>query len=104
MSDTFTVLAEPRRREILDVLRGGETSVGELVDHLGMSQPAVSKHLKVLRDAGMVEVRPQGPQRLYRLDPAPLRELDDWLVPYRRHWSTALDRLDRHLEGKRSTT
>jgi DNA-binding transcriptional ArsR family regulator len=104
MLDTFTVLAEPRRREILDVLRGGETSVGELVDHLGMTQPAVSKHLRVLRDAGMVEVRPKGPQRLYRLDPAPLRELDEWLAPYRRHWSAALDRLDRHLEGKRSTT
>jgi DNA-binding transcriptional ArsR family regulator len=104
MLDTFTVLAEPRRREILDVLRTGETSVGELVDHLGITQPAVSKHLRVLRDAGMVEVRPKGPQRLYSLDPTPLQELDEWLAPYRRHWSAALDRLDRHLEGKRSTT
>lgn len=102
MLDTFTVLAEPTRRQILDLLCEGETSVGELVDRVGLSQPAVSKHLRVLRDSGMVEVRAQGPHRLYRLDPAPLRELDDWLMPYRQRWSGALDRLDDHLAATRT--
>ena len=103
MLDTFAVVAEPRRREILDRLREGEASVTELVDRLEISQPAVSKHLRVLRDAGMVEVRPDGKQRLYRLDDAALRELDDWLSPYRRRWSAALDRLDEHLMRGRAS-
>jgi DNA-binding transcriptional ArsR family regulator len=94
----FTVLAEPTRRQILDLLRDGERPVGELVDLLGSSQPLVSKHLKVLRDAGLVEARPQAQRRLYRLRPEPLAELDAWLAPYRRLWARSLDRLERHLE------
>jgi DNA-binding transcriptional ArsR family regulator len=95
---TFSVIAEPRRREILDLLREGELPVGDLVDRLGLSQPAVSKHLRVLRDAGLVDVRPDGQRRLYRLQPGPLAELDEWLAPYRALWSRSLDRLDQHLE------
>lgn len=94
----FAVLAEPTRREILDLLRDGERPVGDLVDRLGMSQPSVSKHLRVLRDAGLVDVRPDANRRLYRLRPEPLIELDAWLAPYRRLWSRSLDRLERHLE------
>jgi DNA-binding transcriptional ArsR family regulator len=94
----FAVLAEPRRREILDLLRDGERPVGDLVDHLDLSQPAVSKHLRVLRDAGLVEVRPDAQRRLYRLRPDPLAELDAWLAPYRRLWARSLDKLDQHLE------
>lgn len=92
------MLADGTRRDILDLLREGERPVGELVDHLGMSQPAVSKHLRVLRDAGLVEVRPDAQRRLYRLRPDPLVEIDRWLAPYRRLWSRSLDRLERHLE------
>jgi DNA-binding transcriptional ArsR family regulator len=95
---TFSVIAEPSRRQILDLLREGERPVGDLVDQLGLSQPAVSKHLRVLRDAGLVEVRPDGQRRLYRLQPAPLAELDEWLAPYRAMWSRSLDRLAQHLE------
>lgn len=95
---TFTVLAEPRRREILDLLRDGERPVGELVDRLRLSQPAVSKHLRVLRDAGLVEVRPDAQRRLYRLCVEPLIEIDEWLAPYRRLWTRSLDQLERHLE------
>jgi DNA-binding transcriptional ArsR family regulator len=94
----FAVLAEPTRREILELLRDGERPVGELVEQLGSSQPLVSKHLRVLRDAGLVEARPQAQQRLYRLRPEPLAELDAWLAPYRGLWSRSLDRLERHLE------
>jgi DNA-binding transcriptional ArsR family regulator len=95
---TFAVLAEPSRREILDLLRAGERPVGELVDETGLSQPAVSKHLRVLRDAGLVEVRPDAQRRLYRLRTEPLLEVDEWLAPYRALWGTALDRLGAHLE------
>lgn len=95
---SFAVLAEPVRREILDLLRNGERPVGDLVSELAMSQPAVSKHLRVLRDAGLVEVRPDAQRRLYRLNPAPLAEIDAWLAPYRRLWSASLDRLAQHLE------
>lgn len=95
---TFAVLAEPSRRDILDLLRDGERSVGELVERLDLSQPGVSKHLRVLRDAGLVEVRPDAQRRLYRLRPEPLSEVDEWLAPYRRLWTRALDDLDRHLE------
>ena len=94
----FAALAEPTRRAIVDLLREGERPVGELVDVLGASQPLVSKHLRVLRGAGLVEVRPDAQRRLYRLRPEPLAELDDWLQPYRRLWATSLDRLERHLE------
>jgi DNA-binding transcriptional ArsR family regulator len=95
---SFAVLAEPTRREILDLLREGERPVGELVDRLRLSQPAVSKHLRVLRDAGLVEVRPDAQRRLYRLRPQPLTEIDDWLAPYRRLWTRSLDQLEAHLE------
>jgi DNA-binding transcriptional ArsR family regulator len=95
---SFAVVADPRRREILDLLRGGERPVGELVDRLRLSQPAVSKHLRVLRDAGLVEVRPDAQRRLYRLRVEPLVEIDEWLTPYRQLWTRALDELDHHLE------
>jgi DNA-binding transcriptional ArsR family regulator len=98
MATTFEVLAEPRRREILDLLRGGERPVGELVEQLALSQPAVSKHLKVLRDAGLVEVRQDAQRRWYRLRPAPLAEIDAWLEPYRDLWRTRLDALESHLD------
>ncbi|MEU4194955.1 metalloregulator ArsR/SmtB family transcription factor [Kribbella sp. NPDC026611] len=97
MATTFEVLAEPRRREILDLLRTGERPVGELVDALELSQPAVSKHLKVLRDAGLVEVRHDAQRRWYRLRPAPLAEIDAWLEPYRELWRGRLDALEAHL-------
>jgi DNA-binding transcriptional ArsR family regulator len=95
---SFAVLAEPTRREILDLLRDGERPVGDLVDRLAISQPAVSKHLRVLRDAGLVEVRADAQRRLYRVRPQPLAEIDEWLTPYRRLWSQSFDRLERHLE------
>jgi DNA-binding transcriptional ArsR family regulator len=98
MATTFEVLAEPRRREILDLLRGGERPVGELVEQLALSQPAVSKHLKVLRDAGLVEVRQDAQRRWYRLRPAPLAEIDAWLEPYRDLWRSRLDALEAHLD------
>jgi DNA-binding transcriptional ArsR family regulator len=97
-STTLEVLAEPRRREILDVLREGEQPVHVLVLRLGLSQPAVSKHLRVLRDAGLVSVRPDGQRRLYRVRPAPLIEIDQWLEPYRVLWRDSLDRLGAHLD------
>jgi DNA-binding transcriptional ArsR family regulator len=95
---SFAVLAEPTRRDILDLLRDGERPVGDLVEQLRLSQPAVSKHLRVLREAGLVEVRPDAQRRLYRIRPEPLAEIDEWLAPYRRLWSRSLDRLERHLE------
>src|SRR6516162_3326590 len=101
---TIEVLAEPSRRQILDVLRDGEQSVNALVTRLGLSQPSISKHLKVLRDAGLVEVRPDGQRRLYRLRAEPLIELDEWLEPYRQLWRTSLDRLERHLTDPTTNT
>jgi DNA-binding transcriptional ArsR family regulator len=95
------VLAEPRRLQILDLLRERERPVGELVDRLGVSQPAVSKHLRVLRDAGLVEARPDAQRRLYRIRPEPLAELDEWLSSYRELWTTHLDRLEDHLDRRR---
>jgi DNA-binding transcriptional ArsR family regulator len=95
---SFSVLAEPQRRRILDVLREREQPVSVLVEQLDISQPAVSKHLRVLREAGFVEVRAQAQRRLYRLRPEPLREVDGWLAPYRALWASSLDALDRHLE------
>jgi DNA-binding transcriptional ArsR family regulator len=94
----FEVLAEPRRRQILDLLRQRELAVGDLVERLQLAQPAVSKHLRVLRDAGLVTTRIDGPRRIYALDTAPLRDVETWLSPYRELWSDALDRLERHLE------
>jgi DNA-binding transcriptional ArsR family regulator len=98
MASTFEVLAEPRRREILDLLRERERLVGDLVDRLALAQPTVSKHLKVLRSAGLVEVRQDAQRRWYRLRPAPLAEIDAWLAPYRRMWTDSLDALERHLD------
>jgi DNA-binding transcriptional ArsR family regulator len=98
VTSIFEVLAEPRRRQILDLVRDGECSVNELVALLAMNQPAVSKHLRVLRDAGLVRVRVDEQRRLYRLSPAPLRELDQWLAPYRTAWDASLDKLERHLD------
>jgi DNA-binding transcriptional ArsR family regulator len=96
----YAALAEPSRRRILDLLRDGERSVNELVAQLTLSQPGVSKHLKVLREAGLVQVRQDANRRVYALDPGPIRELDVWLAPYRRLWNESLDELGRHLDRK----
>jgi DNA-binding transcriptional ArsR family regulator len=98
VATTFQLVAEPTRRQILDLLRERERSVGELVDRLALSQPGVSKHLRVLRDAGLVQVRHDAQRRWYQLDPAPLVEIDAWLEPYREFWSGRLDALERHLD------
>jgi DNA-binding transcriptional ArsR family regulator len=100
---TIEAIAEPNRRLILDELRGGENPVQSLVERLAMSQPAVSKHLRVLRDAGLVAVRPDGQRRLYSLRTEPLMELDDWLGPYRQMWRESLDRLEDHLAESRTS-
>jgi len=97
---TFEVLAEPTRRRILDLLQPGEQSVGDLVDRLGLSQPGVSKHLRVLRDAGLVSVRSDAQRRWYRIRPEPLAEVDAWLEPYRRFWTDRLDALEHHLDDR----
>ena len=94
----YAALAEPSRRRILDLLRGGERSVNDLVAKLDLSQPSVSKHLKVLREAGLVGVRPEGKLRWYGLRAEPLAEVAEWLEPYRAHWTARFDALERHLE------
>jgi DNA-binding transcriptional ArsR family regulator len=94
----FEILAEPNRRRILDLLLERERPVGELVAELAVSQPAVSKHLRVLRDAGLVEVRADAQRRLYRVRPEPLRGIDEWIAPYRALWAARLDDLERHLD------
>jgi DNA-binding transcriptional ArsR family regulator len=99
----FEVLAEPNRRRILDLLRDGERPVTTLVHHLAVSQPAVSKHLRVLREAGLVSMRVDAQRRLYRLQAQPLQEIDAWLAPYRALWSTSLDRLEEHLDATAAT-
>lgn len=99
---TLAVLAEPNRRAILDLLRDGERPVGDLVEGLALSQPSVSKHLRVLRDAGVVVARTDAQRRLYRIRPEPLAELDEWLAGYRRLWEGSLDRLERHLDRRRA--
>jgi len=98
VTTAFAVLAEPNRRRILDLLRGKERAVGDLVDALAVSQPAVSKHLAVLRRAGLVDVRIDGQRRIYTVRPEPLRDLDEWLAPYRALWSSRLDALERRLD------
>lgn len=98
MLDTFAVVAEPNRRRILDLLCREGRSVSELVDELALSQPSVSKHLKVLREARLVHSEVNAQRRVYRLNPAPLVELDAWLEPYRRYWGERLDALGRHLD------
>jgi DNA-binding transcriptional ArsR family regulator len=95
----FEILAEPHRRRLLDLLRERERTVGELVDALAMSQPAVSKQLRVLRDAGLVEVRAEAQRRIYRLRAEPLAEVDAWLEPYRQFWRGRLAALQQHLAG-----
>lgn len=98
MTTAFAVVAEPHRRQILDLLRRGDRHVGELVDALPITQPTVSKHLKALREAGLVEVLPHAQRRVYRLRSGPLRELDAWLAPYREAWTAHLDALEAHLD------
>ena len=98
MNSVFEIIAEPNRRAILSLLAGSEHSVGEIEARLHMPQPSVSKHLRVLRDAGFVEATIDAQRRLYRLKPESLRELDAWLIPFRRFWSGHLDKLERHLD------
>jgi DNA-binding transcriptional ArsR family regulator len=97
-TDAFNAVAEPRRREILDALAGGERSVNDLVALLGLAQPQVSKHLKVLREVGLVEVREEGRRRLHRLDGRPLKPIHDWVCEFERTWSDRFDALDAVLE------
>jgi DNA-binding transcriptional ArsR family regulator len=99
---TLQVLAEPHRLAILELLRDGEQPVGELVTRLELSQPAVSKHLRILKDAGLVEARVAAQRRLYRIRPEPLADLDTWLASYRKLWTDSLDRLEDHLERLRT--
>jgi DNA-binding transcriptional ArsR family regulator len=99
-TDAFTVLAEPTRRRILDQLRGRDSSVGELVGALGVSQPTMSKHLKVLREAGFVSCQTRAQHRIYRVEAQPLQAVDEWLAPYRRLWDRHLDALARHLDAR----
>ncbi|HEY6194082.1 MAG TPA: metalloregulator ArsR/SmtB family transcription factor [Candidatus Eisenbacteria bacterium] len=98
MESTFAILAEPNRRAMLKLLASSERSVGELERRLRMPQPSVSKHLRVLREAGFVESRIDAQRRVYRLRPEPLMELDTWLAPFRRFWSAHVDALERHLD------
>jgi DNA-binding transcriptional ArsR family regulator len=98
MESVFDVIAEPNRRAILGLLMSSEHSVGEIERQLRMPQPTVSKHLRVLRDAGFVEATVDAQRRLYRLRPEPLQELDAWLAPFRRFWSGHVDALERHLD------
>ncbi|MBX7097060.1 MAG: metalloregulator ArsR/SmtB family transcription factor [Myxococcaceae bacterium] len=99
MESSFSIVAEPSRRAILGLLLEQERSVGELERELRLSQPSVSKHLRVLREAGFVESRVEAQRRLYRLRPEPLMELDEWLVPFRRFWTKHVDALERHLDA-----
>jgi DNA-binding transcriptional ArsR family regulator len=98
IAETFEVVAEPTRRRILDLLVERERSVGELVESLSISQPGVSKHLRVLKDAGLVQVRREAQRRWYGLRAEPLAEIDTWLEPYRRFWAGRLDALEKHLD------
>src|SRR5215218_9957434 len=95
---TWTALADPNRRSVVGLLRRRPHAVGELVGALGLTQPATSKHLRVLREAGLVRVLPEAQRRIYALDPGPLAELDAWLDPYRALWNDRLDALGRHLD------
>ena len=103
LATLFEVVAEPHRRQILDALCDGDRSVTELVELLGLAQPTVSKHLKTLREAHLVVVRPDAQRRWYRLSPEPLRELDHWLEPYRHTWARRLDALGEHLDTLENT-
>jgi DNA-binding transcriptional ArsR family regulator len=109
-TDAFNAVAEPRRRQILDVLVGGERAVNDLVAILGLAQPLVSKHLRVLREVGLVEVRDEGRQRMYRLNGRPLKPIHEWVKNYEQSWSERLDRLDaivqelKRLEAETAST
>ena len=96
---TFSVLADPSRRRIMDCLLLGPQSVNVMVDDVGMSQPVVSKHLRILREAGLVSVTPDGQRRLYKIEAAPLQEVDKWVSQYRQFWSARLDALEAHLDS-----
>jgi len=98
MESAFAIVAEPNRRAILSLLVSSEQTAGEIERHLGMAQPAVSKHLRVLREAGFVEATVDEQRRVYRLTPGPLQEIDDWLAQFRRFWSAHVDALERHLD------
>jgi DNA-binding transcriptional ArsR family regulator len=98
MESTFAIIAEPSRRAILSLLASAERSVGDLEEELSLPQPSVSKHLRVLREAGFVESRVDAQRRLYRIKPEPLMEIDAWLAPFRRFWSVHIDALERHLD------
>ena len=104
MESVFEIIAEPNRRAILSLLVSAEQSVGEIERELGMSQPTVSKHLRVLREAGFVESTVDAQRRLYRLKPEALQEVDAWLAPFRRFWSAHLDALERHLDRMDQST
>ncbi|ACV77411.1 ArsR/SmtB family transcription factor [Nakamurella multipartita] len=95
---TWAALADPHRRAVLDLLSTGEHAVNDVVERLQLTQPQASKHLRVLREANLVQVRKDAQRRLYRLDPRPMAEIDAWLAPYRRRWNHSLDRLEDHLE------
>jgi DNA-binding transcriptional ArsR family regulator len=98
MESAFAVIAEPNRRAILGLLASSERSVNEIEQRLRMPQPSVSKHLRVLREAGFVEARVEAQRRVYRIRPEPLKEVDDWLTPFRHFWSAHVDALERHLD------
>ena len=104
MKSAFEIIAEPNRRAILSLLVSSHQSVGEIERRLRMPQPTVSKHLRVLRDAGFVESTVDAQRRLYRLRPEPLQELDNWLAPFRRFWSSHVDALERHLDRMDQST
>ena len=104
MESVYDIIAAPPRRAILGLLAGSERTVGEIERRLRMSQPAVSKHLRVLRDAGVVESTVDAQHRVYRLKPNALREIDDWLTPFRRFWAPHVDALERHLDLMHRTT
>src|SRR5712691_667437 len=104
MESTFGIIAEPNRRAILSLLASSERSVREIERKLRMPQPSVSKHLRVLREAGFVEARVDAQRRVYRLRPEPLMEVDAWLEPFRRFWTTHVDALERHLDRMAQTS
>ncbi|MCZ2823303.1 MULTISPECIES: ArsR/SmtB family transcription factor [unclassified Modestobacter] len=103
--EALAALADPTRRQIVSLLAAGERGAGELAGQFPVSRPAISRHLRVLREAGLVQVRVEGQRRVYALDPAPLSELDAWLAPYRRLWAQRLDALDTEIaRGRRART
>jgi len=104
MESAFAVIGEPNRRAILSLLAASERSVGDIERQLRMPQPSVSKHLRLLREAGLVEARVDAQRRMYRIRPEPLMEIDAWLAPFRRYWSTHVDALERHLDRMGETS